>query len=211
MKRVTVAFLIAILFSGITSTHAQQQELKQLALNIQKLAQFKQILRDMKNGYQIISGGYGTIRDIAEGNFSIHKKFLDGLLNVNPSVARYHRVGAIIRGQKLLVNEHRAALATFLGSDQFTSAEIEYMKRVYTALLKQSLRNLEELGGVLTAGKFRMSDDERLQAIDRIYADMENKLNFLRQFNDQAQLLGLQRAKEARDLDAVKSLHTGIK
>jgi hypothetical protein len=41
-----------------TPVKAQATELAQLALNIEKLAQFKQILADLKKGYEILSGGY---------------------------------------------------------------------------------------------------------------------------------------------------------
>jgi len=42
------------------------------------------------------------------------------------------------------------------------------------------VKNLDELAMVITAGKLRMSDDERLQAIDRIYASIEDQFSFLR-------------------------------
>ena len=51
----------------------QAQELEELALDIEKLAQFKQILSDMKKGYTILSGGYNTIKNLSQGNFNLHK------------------------------------------------------------------------------------------------------------------------------------------
>ena len=59
---------------------------------------------------------------------------------------------------------------------------------------------------MLTAGKLRMSDEERLEAIDRIYTSMQGKLLFLRDFNSDTSLLALQRAKEARDVRAMRLL-----
>jgi len=41
---------------------------------------------------------------------------------------------------------------------------------------------MDELAGVITAGKLRMSDAERLKAIDRVYTGTMDKLNFLRAF-----------------------------
>jgi hypothetical protein len=39
------------------------------------------------------------------------------------------------------------------------------MNSVYSQLVNQSLQNLDDLTNVLTAGKLRMSDDERMRAI----------------------------------------------
>ena len=82
-----------------------------------------------------------------------------------------------------------------------------YLERVYSYLVKQSLRNLEELTMIVTANKLRMSDDERIQAIDRIYFSIEGKLSFLRDFNNTTQILVVQRSKESSDVGAVKKLY----
>ena len=63
---------------------AQKDEIAQLLLNVEKLAQFKQILSDMKKGYVILSGGYNTVKDLSQGNFSLHKTFLDALMEDKP-------------------------------------------------------------------------------------------------------------------------------
>ncbi len=63
-----------------TTAFGQQYEIEVLLLNVEKLMQFRQILDDMKKGYEIIAQGYGTIKNIAEGNFSLHDVFLDKLM-----------------------------------------------------------------------------------------------------------------------------------
>lgn len=186
---------------------AQSEEMQQLILHIQKLAQFRKILKDMKKGYDILTKGYNTVKDLTEGNFNLHNAFLDALLQVSPAVRNYRRVGETIDYQVELVQEYRNALERFQGSGQFNPDELAYIEDVYDNLLAQSLRNLEELTDVLTAGKMRMSDDERLQAIDRIYLDMQDKVLFLRSFNGKTGILALQRAKEARDIESVRKAY----
>jgi DNA repair ATPase RecN len=186
---------------------AQADELAQLLLNIEKLAQFKQILSDMKKGYQILSGGYNTIKNISEGNFSLHKAFLDGLMEVSPTVRNYRRISDIVNGQVTLIKEYRKAYDRFRRDNNFNPDELAYLGRVYNNLFKESLRNLDELITVVTAGKARMSDDERLQAIDRIYANMQDKLIFLRYFNNNTTILAVQRAKERNDARAIRKIY----
>ncbi len=186
---------------------AQADEIAQLILNIEKLAQFKQILSDMKKGYQILEGGYNTVKNISEGNFSLHKAFLDGLMEVSPTVRNYRRVVDISNDQITLVKEYRKAYDRFRQDNNFNADELAYIGRVYDNLFKESLRNLDELLTVITAGKARMSDDERLQAIDRIYADMHDKLLFLQHFNNNTTILAVQRAKERNDAQTIRKIY----
>src|SRR5690606_39361195 len=102
---ITALVLAALLRAGKVS--GQANEIAQLLLNVEKLAQFKQILSDMKKGYEILSGGYNTVKNISEGNFNLHRVFLDGLMEVSPTVRGYRRVADIADYQLTLVREYR--------------------------------------------------------------------------------------------------------
>ena len=203
-------FILLMIFAGVTTTinvSAQSDELEQLTLNIEKLAQFKQILSDLKKGYAIVSCGYNTIKNLSEGNFSLHKNFLDGLMLVSPAVKNYKRVADIINDQIILVKEYKTAFNRFRKDNNFNSQELEYLGRVYDNLFKQSLKNLDDLTTIITANKLRMSDDERLKAIDDIFADMQDKVMFLRHFNNNTTILAVQRAKEKNDATTIRNLY----
>ncbi len=210
MKKILIVGLSV--FFGLLGNRAEAQsaEIQQLILNIEKLSQFKKILSDMKKGYELLSGGYKTVKEMTEGNFSLHKTFLDALLQVSPAVKNYKRVGDIVNFQLLLVKESKNSLNRFVKSGSFSPVEIEYFEKVYGNLLKQSLRNLDELLMVVTADKLRMSDDERLEAVDAIYLEMQEKLLFLRSFNKESSILALQRSRETADVHAAESLQ-GLK
>lgn len=206
MKKILIGIVCIVLMLP-SKVAAQKQEIQQLILNIEKLAQFKQILKDMKKGYEILSGGYNTVKDLSEGNFSLHETFLDALMQVSPTVKNYRRIGDIVNYQVQLVKEYKSAFSRFRDSKNFNAEEIAYLERVYNNLFKQSLRNLDELTSVITANKMRMSDDERLGSIDKIYVDMQDKLLFLRNFNNNTAVLALQRAKERNDVNAMRSMY----
>ena len=207
MKKRVVIWMLFLSMLLPSRIFAQSQEMKQLLLNIEKLAQFKQILKDMKKGYVILNGGYNTIKDLSQGNFSLHKTFIDGLMQVSPTVRKYKRIGEIANYQMLLVKEYKGALKQFKKSSLFNEKEIKYIEKVYANLFKQSLRNIDELTTVVTANKLRMSDDERLESIDRIYADMQDKLMFLRNFNANTSVLSVQRSKEFNDVNSLRELY----
>lgn len=201
------AILIVIAIAVSPTAKAQSVEVQQLLLNYEKLTQLKNILTDMKKGYEIVSKGYTAIKNISEGNFNLHDAFISGLLAVNPAIKNYKRVPDIITYQKNIVKEYRQAFNRFKSSGTFSSSEIEYLGDVYTNLFNQSLQNLDDLATVITASKLSMSDDERLEAIDRIFADTEDKLQFLRDFNRKTNILVIQRTKEKQDIATSKKLY----
>lgn len=207
MKKIVIAIILLTSIHMPVRTHAQAQETAQLILNYEKLLQLEKILDNMYNGYKILSKGYNTIKDIAEGNFSLHQVFLDGLYAVNPAVRNYKRIPYIIQYQKFLVKEHKRAYNRFKNDPNLTVREIKYLANVYNYLVRQSLRNLDELLMIITAAKLRMSDEERLQAIDRIYYDLENKIVFLRFFNSTTQRLAMQRARDNHDVITLQKLY----
>lgn len=186
--------IMGLLSSLPPSSSAQSQEVQQLLLNVEKLSQFKQILDDMKRGYQILDQGYSAIRNLSEGSFTLHEVFLDGLMQVSPAVRRYHKIAEIVECQVRMVKEYKRSFRAFKMSRAFAPEELAYMSRVYDRLLQESLRNLDEFAMVVTAGKMRMSDDERLRAIDRIYKEMLDKMVFLKHFDEGAALVARQRA-----------------
>ena len=196
-----------ILFPLSGQIVAQSTETQQLLLNVEKLAQLKKILSNMKKGYEIMSKGYNTIKDISKGNFNLHESFLDGLMQVSPTVRKYQKIGEIIIFQTQLVKEYKSAFRRFDASNLFNSNEIKYMGNVYTNLFNKSLQNLNELTMVITAGTLRMSDDERINVIDRIYSDMGDKLVFLRTFNNENNVLAIQRGREMVETRISKKLN----
>jgi hypothetical protein len=208
IKEIVIIGITMIMLMAIPkATFSQVTEIQQLILNWEKLAELEKILDNMYTGYKILDKGYTTIKNIAEGNYSIHQIFIDGLMLVNPTVRNYKRIPFIIDYQKLLLKEYSNAYNRFKNDPHFTPQELEYLANVYSYLFTASLRNIDDLVMIITATKLRMSDDERMQAIDRIFYDMESKLIFLRGFNNSTQLLAIQRARSANDVKTIQHLY----
>ena len=206
MKRIIILVVIAVLGINVKSM-AQVYELERLILDIEKLSQLKSILSDLYKGYEILKTGYTTIKDISEGNFNLHKAFLDGLLAVSPAVQKYQRIVDIINLQDRIVTEYKAALKRYRKDARFNPDELEYIGNVYSNLVDKSAKNLENLIQVLTAGKLRMNDGERLKQIDGIYMDTRDQFNFLRRFNNGTDLLSVNRSIQHNDVQTLRNLY----
>lgn len=207
MKKLIIAFTIGLMQPLLNPACGQATEAQQLILNWEKLQELEKILDNMYVGYKILDKGYTTIKNISEGNYTLHQLFLDGLMAVNPTIRNYKRIPYIIDYQKILLAEYKNAYNRFKSDPHFTPQEIEYLANVYNYLFMASLRNIDDLVMIITATKLRMSDAERMQAIDRIFYDMEGKLVFLRSFNNSTQLLAIQRARAANDMRAINHLY----
>ena len=207
MKRFVLITMTALLCLLQQPARAQAQELQQLALNIQKLEQLRQILKNMYEGYRILSSGYTTVKNIAEGNFNLHDAFLDGLLAVNPNVKNYRKVAETIRLQRDILSRYQNAYRRFAASGHFSAAELQYLQRVYGNLFNLSLRNLDELVSVVTARSLRMNDAQRLEAIDRIYGETLGMLTFLQGFNSRTAKVALERERGQEYLEGASQLY----
>lgn len=198
--------LIGIIFTN--QANAQDQEIEQLILDVQKLSQFKQILSDMKTAYTVIMQGYETVRDISQGDFNLHKVFLDGLMAVSPVVKNYKKATDIVSMQLNILSEYKSAYNRFKSANLFNPDELIYIGNVYSNLLDETLKNLSDLTTVVTADQLRMSDAERLSAIDKLYDDTLDKLTFLRSFNNNTSMLAVQRQKELNEAKTVQGFYS---
>jgi hypothetical protein len=209
IKRTAMIMSGAALLMTLTirGAFAQAQEMQQLLLNIEKLTQFKAILSDMKKGYQIYQQGYGAISNLSKGNFDLHYVYLTGLLAVSPAVRHNPRVQQIIRQQQDLLSEYKRYKSLFKKSGSFQSNELDYIGNVMQQVVKQSNANVDDLGSVTTANQYRMTDDDRLRAIDRIYMSSTDQLQFLRWFNRKAVMLSLGRSRDLNDTRTLRQLY----
>jgi hypothetical protein len=196
-----------LLGPAVTQAQTIPQLVEQIVLDTEKLASLKSILQDMYKAYTIVNAGYNDIKNISEGTFNLHKAFLDALLAVSPAVQNYGRVVDIINAEYSIVAEYKAAYSKFSADGHFTIQELDYISTVYTNLFDQSLSCLNELAMVITANQLRMSDAERLRAIDRVYADITGQLSLLRTFNNNTSIQAIQRAREANDIGTLKSIY----
>jgi hypothetical protein len=207
MKRLTLIGVILTLFANGGRPQSIVQAGEQLTLDIEKLSELKGILQEMYTAYTIIDKGYTDVKNILEGNFNLHKTFLDALLAVSPAVQDYSRVEQIITAEASILAEYKAASKQITGSGRFSISELDYMNSVYADLLNRSAGEVSELVMLLTADELRMSDAERLAGIDRVYRDISGQLKLLRMIDGGLAVQAGLRSQEAGDINTIKLLY----
>ena len=201
------AVLAVLLLPGGLWAQTVADDIQQLLLDVQKLAQLKQILSAMYSEYTMLQQGYEQIKGLSQGTFSLHEAFLDGLLVVNPAVSSYPKVADIITKEASLIGDYQAASGYFRGSGTFTPQELDGFSTNYGIFLQRGAKDVDELTMVMTDGQLRMSDAERLSAIDRIDADMTRQLSLMHSFNNMVALQAAQRAQVGSEVGTVRGLY----
>lgn len=147
------------------------------------------------------------ISDWVEKQRTLYKDYFDELYRVKDAVAYYHRIKEISERQVALVREYKRAYNGVKQDHHFTPDEVLYIGQVYTGIIEESLKNLDQISLVINAFTTQMSDARRLQIIDEAAEALQQNYNDLKAFNTQNIRLSLQRSKDAGDVALVKSLY----
>jgi len=204
MKKVFVIVLACLIASVLANAQTQRKYM------LQQIAALQVYIGYAKKGYTIASKGINTVQNIKNGDFNLHRDFFSSLKNVNPKVSKYVKVADIIAYQGRIIRNTKQTLQAIRETEQFTTEELDYCKRVFDNLLDECVKTTDELLMVITSGELEMKDDERLKRIDKIYTDMQDKYSFCSSFSDEMGLLSVQRMGEQMELNRSKILN-GLK
>jgi hypothetical protein len=203
-------FILSLLLLSVFRVAAQVQELQQLKLDLEKLAQFKLILSQMKQGYQTLQNGYNAVRDVSKINFDLHKSYLDGLLAVNPVVKQSPMVREISDSRVEVSKSFESAVVQFQKSGLISVSELAALRGKYDVCLTRLDDDVALLALVISSGKLRMSDAERMEVIETVRADVAAQVAVVRTIvSEQGRVLSL-RGQQKKDNGAVKKL-SGLK
>jgi len=147
------------------------------------------------------------IKDWVEKQRKLYDDYFQELWKVKAALASYQRVKEIIQRQVLMVNEYKSAWALFRQDKNFTSDELNYMFNIYTGILNESLKSIDQLFLVANAFSTQMSDAKRLEIINTVADNIEQQFVDLKQFNNQNKMITLQRASENGEIEYVKRLY----
>lgn len=214
MKKI-ILFLLLFVSTG-SSLKAQtfgewfQQKKTQKKYLLQQIAALQMYIGYAKKGYKIAKDGLTTIGGFTRGEFNLHTGYFNSLKSVHPEIKRYARVADIVVLQVKIVQNYNRTSRRLSSSNALSNDELAYVGRVFSRLLDDCDKTLDELITITSDGKAAMKDDERMQRIDRLYLDMQDKFTFSQSFSNDAVSLAASRIKEKTDVQSSRVLH-GIK
>lgn len=137
----------------------------------------------------------------------LYDDYFQELWKIKSVLAYYHRVKDIIENQVAMLNEYKSAWAVFRQDKNFTTEELEYMFTVYTGMMDESLKSLDQLFLVVNAFATQMSDAKRLEIINTAADNIEQGFMDLKDFNNQNKTISIQRSVEKGEIDYVRKLY----
>lgn len=202
----TLLFSMCAVSAQTVEEWTQQKKTRIKRLREQIVAN-KVYIEYAEKGYQILTDGLHTIRDIKNGDFKLHTEHFESLKAVNPKIKAWVKVADIMAGQVRILKSSKQAITTVRESGRFTQDELDYCKQVFDRLLAECVKNLDGLVLVSTTGELEMTDDERMARIERAYLDMQEKASFTASFTSDMRVLALQRLTEQVELHESKTIN----
>ena len=147
------------------------------------------------------------ISDWSKKQKEMYAKYFDELWKAKNAISSYQAVRDIIKKQVQLVQEYAKAFNLSKQDKNFTIDELDYMQKVYTGILDESIKNIDQIQLVLNAFATQMTDAKRLEIIHTAGNNIEQNITDLRQFNQQNIIISLQRSKEKNDIDVARKLY----
>ena len=220
MKKILLIGVVMISFTSANNVQAQTgileiikagiiKVIKAVDLKIQRL-QNKTIW--LQNAQKVLENKMSELKlteigDWVEKQKTLYSDYFDELWKIKVAITTYQKVKEIIQKQVQLVSEYSRAISLFKQDKNFTEKEMSYIHDVYSGILDESVKNIEQVQLVISAFVTQMSDGKRLEIINTAADNIEQNLSDLRQFNQENIKISLQRAKDKNDIDAVKKLY----
>jgi conjugation system TraG family ATPase len=138
---------------------------------------------------------------------NLYGEYYQELWQVKSALSTYSKTATLIERQVQLVKEEQQDWAAVQQDPHFSVAELSHIGSVYSAILSESSRNIQQIEKVITAFVTQTDDASRLRLIDQTSAGIDGNYQDLRAFTQENSLLSLQRAKDEADLLTIKSLY----
>lgn len=225
MKQVRKCILLIVLMTGfalIPSNNAKAQDpvteairqgvikvIKAIDLQMQRL-QTRTIW--LQNAQKVIENTMSELKlnqisDWTERQRTLYADYFDELSKVKSIISYYHRIKAATEKQVALVKEYKHAYSLFKQDKNFSPGELDYMQKVYSGIMDESIKNADQILLVINSFSTQMTDARRLEIISAAANGIETNYSDLKAFNAENVQLSLQRSKDQHDIDIVKKLY----
>ncbi|UOQ75172.1 hypothetical protein [Hymenobacter cellulosilyticus] len=193
------AYAQAVISAPIAESQSRKQVVHQ-GVSTTLLGQGKKLAGDMK----VVSG---RIKGIIDKTQQLHDQWYSSLLQISAGVRNYRRVREIYTHQSEMISEFSNAIPE-LRTKQLSPAQLSEAATVYQGILQENIGLLSELAGVLSVGKAKMTDPERIEFIDNIADRIARQHHLMNYFSNKCRAIAQQHAQELQDRQAMNAIMT---
>lgn len=193
------AQLLEIITAAIKAADIAVQKAQNVTIGLQN------VQKEIENELSQLQ--LGEIGDWEQKIKDIYSDYFTELWKVKTAISYFKEITGIISQQSQLVNEYKQAYNLVKQDSHFTPSEIEYIYNVYSGIVGESIKSLDQIVLVLTSFSLQMSDASRLAIIKQASEDIQRQTADLRKFNNQTAQISLQRSRNQQEINTVKTLY----
>lgn len=184
---------------------SQQSEKEQLM--VAQITGYQTGIRAIRTGYDIAANGLHTIGRLKGDTFKLHNSYLASLSQISPVLQRDPKGKAISAAYRQMVALCSQEQDWQQQQKLLTAGEQRELRSVCENLLEKCRLDLDEAARILTPGMLKMTDAERLAALDRLCRSVQDKQAFAGAFTSKCHTLALSRRQRGRDRATLRSLY----
>ncbi|WP_345949197.1 hypothetical protein ABDD95_20335 [Mucilaginibacter sp. PAMB04274] len=157
----------------------------------------------VRQGYQLTQQGLGSVTAWTGKEWSLHAAYYASLKAVKPLIQNDPKALEIFRYASAIPGQfdQLAALTGPVASQQ------AYITAVRQKVLQECSRDIDQLQLVMTSGKAEMTDDERIERLDQLYASMKERYAFTLAFGNQVKILSGQMQGQQAEIQTERRLY----
>lgn len=211
MKKLMMILMVAGLYPGYSQAQFVggffSQQSTQRKLMAEQIAGWQVYLGALKTGYHITETGLNSAHDLKNGTYGLHTAYFNSLEQINPAVQNNPKGKAIVAISQQIAQTFTNEISWQQKEKQLTANEMTYLQKVADNLLNACKTDLSELNDVLSPGKLQLTDQQRLDRLDKLYAAMQDKQAFAGSFTAKCRRLALARKQDKANRDQIKKLY----
>lgn len=149
----------------------------------------------------------GEIADWTSRQKELYQNYYKELWEIKSYITYYKRVRELAGKQMAIVEEYKWAWGLFRQDKHFSVEELDYMEKVYSGILDESIKNIDQVFLVIGSFKTQMSDAARLELISKAVDQMEENYGALKKFNSGNIQMSIGRAKSLDEVATLKEIY----
>ncbi|GAB3323332.1 hypothetical protein GCM10027511_32200 [Hymenobacter humi] len=150
----------------------------------------------------------GQIKGVIDKTQALHDQWYSSLLQISAGVRNYRRVQEIYTHQSEMISQFSAAIPE-LRTQQLSPAQLSEASTIYQGILTENIALLGELAGVMSTGRSKMTDPERVEFIDNIADRIVKQHNLMNYFTNKCRAIAQMQAQQVQDRESMTALMGG--
>lgn len=203
-------FLLLMIVTGIFRAQAQDlfgQDGKMIANNAVQIGLLKTYSGYMDKGLSLAQNGLDLTHSYKNGEFGLHDGYYTSLMQVNQNVKKYPAAQSALDLYAKMKTLQTAIKSNISNTAFLSVAEKSRLTGTLTNLMDASGKDMDELGNLLTDGKYQLSDNERMTRIEAVYKRIQIKYRSLSNFQKQVNTVTSGRKEQKANATKMKQLY----